>query len=324
MDPRVSAVDNFTQTIHHDPSGTSIDPTKVKLPSTYIVCIIGASRGIGASIAHSYAIAGASGIIISSRQLSPLEEVAASIRSASPKCRIEPIECDVISSASVASLAEAVRSKFGRLDVLVMSSGYAGLRILRMDQGNPEDVQQAFDINAMGTYLAAHFFVPLLLETEDGAKAFISVGSLAAHATSGPLASMGYCVSKMAAARIVEFAAAQFKDEGLVAVSVHPGAVKTDMSGQLPEEFARCELKLFLHRCAVRERVVVLMSCDWIAVLVDSLDLCGAFCVWLTKEKRGRQWLSGRFLSAKWDVDELLAKRSEIVEKDLLKFVAMS
>lgn len=57
-----------------------------------------------------------------------------------------------------------------------------------------------------------------------------------------------------------------------------------------------------------------------VAVLVDSPDLCGAFCVWLTKEKGSRQWLSGRILSAKWDVDELIAKKSEVVEKDLLKF----
>jgi len=64
----------------------------------------------------------------------------------------------------------------------------------------------------------------------------------------------------------------------------------------------------------------VLISRNWVAVLVDSPDVCGAFCVWLTKEKGGRQWLSGRFLSAKWDVAELLVKRSEIVKKDLLKF----
>lgn len=30
-------------------------------------------------------------------------------------------------------------------------------------------------------------------------------------------------------------------------------------------------------------------------------------------------WLSGRYLSAKWDVDELSEKRKEIVQGDLLK-----
>jgi hypothetical protein len=40
--------------------------------------------------------------------------------------------------------------------------------------------------------------------------------------------------------------------------------------------------------------------------------------VWLTREKRA--WLSGRLVSAKWDVDELLAKKTDVEEQDLLKF----
>jgi hypothetical protein len=31
-------------------------------------------------------------------------------------------------------------------------------------------------------------------------------------------------------------------------------------------------------------------------------------------------WLNGRLLSAKWDVDELLEKESNIEDNDLLKF----
>ncbi len=50
------------------------------------------------------------------------------------------------------------------------------------------------------------------------------------------------------------------------------------------------------------------------------MALCGAFCVWITKQKEELQWLNGRFLSANWDVDELLAKKAEIVEKNLLKW----
>jgi hypothetical protein len=49
----------------------------------------------------------------------------------------------------------------------------------------------------------------------------------------------------------------------------------------------------------------------------DDEDLAGAFCVWLSREKRG--WLSGRYVSCNWDVGELEAKKGEIVERDLLK-----
>jgi hypothetical protein len=47
------------------------------------------------------------------------------------------------------------------------------------------------------------------------------------------------------------------------------------------------------------------------------VGLCGAFCVWLSKEKR--MWLNGRLVSATWDVDELLESRAKIEEGDLLK-----
>jgi len=45
--------------------------------------------------------------------------------------------------------------------------------------------------------------------------------------------------------------------------------------------------------------------------------MCGGFIVWFTKGQRS--WLSGRYLSAAWDVDELEAKRSEIVQGEKLK-----
>ena len=51
---------------------------------------------------------------------------------------------------------------------------------------------------------------------------------------------------------------------------------------------------------------------------MDDIDLGGGFCVWLTKERRS--WLSGRYLSSNWDVDELEKKRDAIVKDNLLKF----
>ncbi|KAL8739620.1 MAG: hypothetical protein Q9184_008581, partial [Pyrenodesmia sp. 2 TL-2023] len=85
----------------------------------------------------------------------------------------------------------------------------------------------------------------------------------------------------------------QYLEEGLLSVAVHPGAVATEMAKAAPQEF--------------------------IPYLVDSVDLCGAFCVWLTRQSTSTSWLSGRYLSAKWDVDELSEKKDEIVRGDLLK-----
>jgi len=56
----------------------------------------------------------------------------------------------------------------------------------------------------------------------------------------------------------------------------------------------------------------------WGDILADDEGLAGAFCVWLSKERR--DWLSGRFVSSNWDVEELGGMKEKIVKGDLLKY----
>jgi hypothetical protein len=66
--------------------------------------------------------------------------------------------------------------------------------------------------------------------------------------------------------------------------------------------------------------------CIWVEMnlqhvdLTDDPGLCGAFCVWLSREKEDRMWMNGRMVSATWDVDELVEKRGKIEGQDLLKW----
>lgn len=52
--------------------------------------------------------------------------------------------------------------------------------------------------------------------------------------------------------------------------------------------------------------------------MVDDAALCGAVCVWLAREKR--EWVSGRFISSNWDMDELADMKDDIVQEDKLKW----
>lgn len=74
-------------------------------------------------------------------------------------------------------------------------------------------------------------------------------------------------------------------------IGVHPGAILTDMGKATPKEYR--------------------------PYFIDTTALAGDFIVWLTKERR--EWLSARYVSSCWDVDELVAKRDEIVRDDKLK-----
>ncbi|KAB2568759.1 Dehydrogenase/reductase SDR family member 1, partial [Lasiodiplodia theobromae] len=326
-DPRVSAIDNFTHTTHSTPNSTL--RASLSFPRTsFTVAILGASRGIGAGIALSYARAGATTLILAARNTTQLGTVAARVREVNPHCAVCVRACDVASPTSVRALARFVEDealggddstegeggtkagggttgegkKKKALDVLVLNAGYSGHVELEVTDGDAAaedggEWAQAFAVNALGTYHAAHYFVPLLLRGAQGGGAFCVVGSIAGCIRRGIIANSKYCISKMAQVRIVEHVAEQFGGKGLLAVAVHPGAVETTMAMETaPEEFKK--------------------------YLVDDPELCGHFLVWLTREPGRFQWLNGRLVSANWDPDELLAKKDEIIAGDLLKFEA--
>ena len=52
-------------------------------------------------------------------------------------------------------------------------------------------------------------------------------------------------------------------------------------------------------------------------MLTETTELPGHTIVWLTQERR--EWLAGRYIDCTWDVEELLAKKDEIVAGDKLK-----
>jgi NAD(P)-dependent dehydrogenase (short-subunit alcohol dehydrogenase family) len=300
---------SFTKTIHSKPTA-ALDPASNKLPKPLNVLIIGASRGIGAGIAYAYAQAGVASLLLAARSSSAQElaAVAQQAKDLNPSASIESLQVDITSSASVEQLAKHVKEEVGRLDVVIVNSGYSGPVVLKVDQGDPQDFQDVFDVNVQGTYLVAHHFIPLLKES-DGAKTFIAVNSFAACIVNGHIANTAYCISKFAQARLVEFLSEQYGADGILAIAVHPGAVNTEMADKTtPDSFRSCKCIGLVNSMRVTN------SPD----LTDDVGLGGAFCVWLSTERR--MWLNGRLLGATWDVDELLAKKAQIEGQDLLKF----
>jgi NAD(P)-dependent dehydrogenase (short-subunit alcohol dehydrogenase family) len=235
----------FTKKIHSKPTAT-LDPASNKLPKPLNVLIIGASRGIGAGIVYAYAQAGAASLLLAARSSScqELAAVGQKAKALNPSTSIKTLEVDITSNQSVVKLAEGVRKDVGRLDVVIVNSGYSGPVVLKVDQGNPQDFQDVFNVNVQGTYLVAHHFIPLLKES-NGAKTFIAVNSFAACIVNGHIANTAYCISKFAQARLVEFLSEQYGADGILAIAVHPGAVNTGMADKTtPDSFRPCKCTL--------------------------------------------------------------------------------
>lgn len=251
-------MNSFTPTIRHNLTPTTT-PAHNILPSPLTVCIIGASAGIGEAIALSYAQAHASVLILCSRSLANLQPIAAQIASISPSTSVSLRACDISKASDVADLAGFIASTYDRLDVVVSNPAYPGPLTLKVTDGDPAWFQNNFDTNTVGTYHVAHYLVPQLLSTADGAKSLFVVGSLAAAVVKGPIANTGYCVSKFAQSRLVEMIGEQFgkeEDGGLLVVNLHPGAVATSNAvGNTPEVFLPCR-SLFIRFCHILARHV--------------------------------------------------------------------
>ncbi|KAF2718214.1 putative 2-(R)-hydroxypropyl-CoM dehydrogenase [Polychaeton citri CBS 116435] len=281
-----------TKTVHGD-TYAAIDPTQHSL-SGKAVFISGASKGIGRQIALSFAQAGASFIAIGAR--SSMEDVEKEVKSAAQAAgkeepRILAIKLDVTDVQSVDDAVREIGNAFGRLDIVINNAGVLG-GYKKIHESDPDEWWQTWNVNLRGPYLIARACLPLILKTEGGLKTFVTVSSVGAHLVGPGLSD--YQPSKLAVLRFTEFLAAEYRDEGVIAFSIHPGNLLTDIVGG-GEVFAP-ELK---------------------AVFTEQLALPADTIVYLTATKR--DFLTGRYVNATWDMPELITREQEVVADDTLK-----
>ena len=97
--------------------------------------------------------------------------------------------------------------------------------------------------------------------------------------------------TKLAILRLSELTAVEYEGKGILCYAIHPGHITTDIVAQIPEE--------------------------WKIIFIDTAELAGHTVVFYSRERR--DWLAGRYLNAQWDVEELLAKKEEIIAGDKLR-----
>ncbi|TQV99421.1 hypothetical protein V2A60_004895 [Cordyceps javanica] len=271
---------NFTATSHSD----TYDFISKANHKSHTVFVSGASKGIGRETALAFARAGAAAIIVAAR--SELTSLESEIRSISPSTRVVKVKLDVSAPEEVEAAAAHVKSHVSSIDILFNNAGYLA-SFLPFTESDPDEWIKTWDVNVKGLYLVTRAFLPLVLASE--LKTVINVSSIGAHLTRR--GASAYQTSKLAVLRLSEFMNSDYGEQGLLAYAIHPGAVATELGMNLPSE--------------------------WHSILVDKPQLCADTVAWLTDEKR--DWLAGRYISVNWDMQQLLAKKEDIVERDTLK-----
>jgi NADP-dependent 3-hydroxy acid dehydrogenase YdfG len=163
--------------------------------------VVGAGPGVGASLARRLGAAGLK-VGLAARNAERLAPIAA-------ETGAEAFAADVTDAVSVKRLFEAAEAKLGEIDVVIYN---AGARIRgSVAEIEPEDVREAFEINAFGAYLVTRQAARRFVVRRRGALFFTgATASLKAYALSAPFA-----MGKFALRALAESAARELGPKGV-------------------------------------------------------------------------------------------------------------
>ncbi len=161
------------------------------MASPLIVLVTGASQGIGAATARTFAEAGHK-VVLAARTREKLEAVASSIGE-----NATAVACDVADPDSVEALFARIGERHGRLDAVFNN---AGVNVPPADVGDTpwEDWRKVVSINLDGAFLIASAAFRMMKSQSPQGGRIINNGSISAHApryNSGPYTASKHAIT---------------------------------------------------------------------------------------------------------------------------------
>lgn len=146
-------------------------------PGKKIAVVTGAGSGIGRSVALALAGAGWS-VAVAGRRPRPLEETA---EAAGDDADVLCVPADVSDPDEVNALFEAVRARYGRLDLLFNNAGTFGPGGVPLEDITYEAWRSVVDVNLTGSFLCAQAAFRLMKAQDPQGGRIINNGSISAH-----------------------------------------------------------------------------------------------------------------------------------------------
>lgn len=182
--------------------------------------ITGASRGIGAAIAHRFAAEGAA-VVVSANE-PQAEAIAASIRAKGGKAI--SVLADVTDKASVIALYDAAETAFNQVDISVQNAGV--ITIAKIEAMTEIEWDKVMDVNTKGVFLCCQEAIARMRKHGRGGR-LISTAS--GQARQGFIYTPHYAASKFGVIGITQSLAKEVAKEGITVNAFCPGIIETDM-----------------------------------------------------------------------------------------------
>jgi len=131
---------------------------------------------------------------------------------------------DVTDAAAVKTFAETLEP--GTIDLLINNAGI--LRGESLDDMDFDSIRQQFEVNALGPVRVTHSLLPAL---KHGAKIALITSRMGSIADNGSGGRYGYRMSKAALNMAGVSLAKDLEPRDIAVAILHPGYVKTDMTG---------------------------------------------------------------------------------------------
>lgn len=213
-----------------------------KTSSGKVAVVTGSNTGIGKETARGLAERGAT-VILACRSLERAEEARADIVATSKNHDVSIARLDLGDTASIRAFARELGERHGRLDILVHNAG-VWHRERRLTK---DGFEATFGINHLGTFLLSHELEPLLRRSAPARVVVVSStlhyrGSMAWDDVMSERAYSGlraYNQSKLANVLFTKALARRLAGSGVTVNAVHPGAVATELTRDLPAWLGR-------------------------------------------------------------------------------------
>ncbi len=211
------------------------EPALTKLDGKTVL-ITGATSGIGLEAAVALAKMGAR-VGITGRDRARTEAAAADIRGRSGSQKIDLFLAEFASQSEVRRLADEVRGRYDRLDVLVNNAGgvYADRTL------SPDGIESTFAVNHLAPFLLTNLLLDLL---ERSRARIVNVASVAQkrgklhwddlELSKGYFVMKAYGQSKLANVVFTKELSRRIAGTGVTANCLHPGVVATNIWSKAP------------------------------------------------------------------------------------------
>jgi 3-oxoacyl-[acyl-carrier protein] reductase len=224
------------------------------------VIITGAASGIGRATALIFAREGAN-VVCADLNEAGAGETAAQVNGKGSQTLA--VKTDVTAREQVDDMVKRTIAAFGGVHFLFNSAG-AAIRRAKFMEIDDALMHKAFDLNVMGTFHPMQAVLPHMLK--NGGGVIVNMASMA-HRRGGPGSSIHYAAAKGAVVSMTMGVAREFATQGIRALSISPGPVRTpfqDAAATSPELYQKFLEDVPMKRFGEPEEIgeLVLFMCS--------------------------------------------------------------